>query len=59
MHFLFLFLLINFHLFAEGYEWEINNEIGFDIREFHKEEAFPNQKNTYSSYLKSEIYLFF
>lgn len=57
MHFLFLFLLINFHLLAEGYEWEINNEIGFDIREFHKEEAFPNQKNTYSSYLKSEIYL--
>ena len=57
MYFFLLILLINFHVLAEGYEWEVNNEIGFDIREFHKKEAYPNQKNTYSSYLKSEIYL--
>ena len=57
MHFFLLIVLINFQIFATDYEWEINNEIGFDVREFHKEEAYPNQKNTYSSYFKSEIYL--
>ncbi len=57
MHFLLLIVLINFQLLADDYEWEINNEVGIDIREFHKDEAHSNQKNTYSNYLKSEIYL--
>ena len=57
MHFLLLIVLINFQLLADDYEWEINNEVGIDIREFHKEEAHSSQKNTYSNYLKSEIYL--
>jgi hypothetical protein len=57
MPFLLLIILINFQLLADDFEWEINNEVGFDIREFHKEEAHSGQKNTYSNYLSSEIYL--
>ena len=57
MYFFLLIVLINFQLLADDFEWEINNEAGFDIREFHKEEAHSSQKNTYSNYLSSEIYL--
>ena len=52
-----LCFLLNFMLFSKEIYWEINNEAGFDIREFHKEEAYSSQKNTYSSFIKSEIFL--
>ena len=55
MHlFCFLIVWINFKAFAENYEWEINNEIGFDIKEFHKEEAFSNQ-NSYENRSRQDI----
>ena len=38
-------------------DWEINSEIGLEIKEFHKKEAYADQKNTYSSFIKSEIFI--
>ena len=58
MNFFFLLIaLINFKVLAANYVWDIDNQIGFDFREFHKDAAYPNQKNTYSSFFKSEIYI--
>lgn len=51
-----LFLILNTKAIASNSDWEINHEMGFDIREFHKQEAYSNQKNTYSSYFKTEFF---
>ena len=52
-----LCFLVNFFSYSKELYWEINNEAGIDIREFHKEEAHANQKNTYSSFIRSEIFI--
>ena len=52
-----LFLTFNTTAISSNNDWEINHEIVFEIREFHKQEAYSNQKNTYSSYYKSELFI--
>ena len=60
--FLRLCFLIYFFLlevYSVEFNWEVNSEIGIEIKEFHKKEAYLNQKNTYSSFIKSEIFFDF
>ncbi|MBJ57214.1 MAG: hypothetical protein CMP24_03110 [Rickettsiales bacterium] len=60
--FLPLCFLIIFFLqsgYSEDFDWEINSETGIIIKEFHKNEAYSNQQNTYSSFIKSEIFFDF
>ena len=44
-------------LYSSELDWEINSEIGLEIKEFHKKEAYSDQKNTYSSFIKSEVFI--
>ena len=46
-------------VYSAEFDWEINSETGIEIKEFHKIEAYPNQQNTYSSFIKSEIFFDF
>ena len=46
-------------LYSAELDWEINSEIGLEIKEFHKKEAYSDQKNTYSGFIKSEIFIDF
>ena len=55
--FLIYFFLIETH--SADNDWQINSEIGLEIKEFHKNEAYSNQQNTYSSFIKSEIFFDF
>ena len=52
----YFFLLV---LYSAELDWEINSEIGLEIKEFHKKESYSYQKNTYSSFIKSEIFIDF
>ena len=55
----FFFLLIasySFICLSEEVYWELNNEKTFETRVFHKDNAYENQKNTYSVNLKSEFF---
>ena len=57
LYFLVYFFLLA--LYSAELDWEINSEIGLEIKEFHKKEAYSDQKNTYSSFIKSEIFIDF
>ena len=46
-------------LVAKDFFLEINSESENEVRLFHKDEAYKNQKNTYSTTLKTELFVDF
>ncbi len=53
----FFFLICSFSFANENIYWELNNEKTFSTRLFHKDNAYANQKNTFSVELKSELFV--
>ena len=44
-------------LFSAELDWEINSEIGLEIKEFHKKEAYSDQKKIHIRVLLNQKYL--
>ncbi|MBF97010.1 MAG: hypothetical protein CMJ13_07300 [Pelagibacterales bacterium] len=59
MKFLLIFFFFNFTISysAEEIYWELNSEKTIESRIFHKDNAYPKQRNTYSVELKSELFV--
>ena len=55
----FLIYFFKLAVYSAEFDWEVNSETGIEIKEFHKKEAYSNQQNTYSSFIKSEIFFDF
>ena len=57
----FFFLLIVYPLScsADDFYYELNSEKKIESRIFHKDNAYSDQKNTYATHLKSELFIEF